>query len=76
VLVGLAKQDPNLVVVGERFTREPYGIGVNAEQIDLVRFVNAVLEEVRSSGRWAKLYEQWVASPAPAPPEPVYGREP
>jgi polar amino acid transport system substrate-binding protein len=76
VLVGLAKQDPNLEVVGDAFTREPYGIGVNAEQVDLVRFVNAVLEEVRSSGRWTELYEQWVGTPAPAPPEPVYGREP
>ncbi|MET0327036.1 MAG: transporter substrate-binding domain-containing protein [Ilumatobacteraceae bacterium] len=76
VLVGLAQQDPNLVVVGEAFTSEPYGIGVNADQVDLVRFVNAVLEQVRSSGRWSDLYEQWVGAPAPAPPEPVYGREP
>jgi len=80
VLVGLAAQDPNLLVVGEPLTREPYGVGVRGDRVDLVRFVNTVLEDVRASGRWAEIYETWVAeptpdSPTPAPPEPVYGRE-
>jgi polar amino acid transport system substrate-binding protein len=74
VLVGLAAQDRNLVIVGDFLTDEPYGIGVNAEQVDLVRYVNAVLEELRADGRWARIYETWVGRPAPAPPEPVYGR--
>jgi polar amino acid transport system substrate-binding protein len=74
VLVGLAAQDPNLAVVGDRFTEEPYGIGVRADEVDLVRFVNAVLEEIRANGRWAEIYEERVASPAVDPPQPVYGR--
>ena len=48
VLAGFAAQDPTTEVVGEAFTDEPYGIGVNADQVDLVEFVNAVLEQVRS----------------------------
>ncbi len=36
VLAGFAAQDPTTEVVGEAFTYEPYGIGVNAGQVDLV----------------------------------------
>ena len=44
LLVGLAAQDPNLELVGEALTEEPYGIGVNQDNVDLVQFVNGVLE--------------------------------
>ncbi len=77
VLVGLAAQDPNLVIVGAPLTDEPYGIGVNADEVDLAQFVNGVLEDVRSNGRWGEIYTEWVGGPdvsPPAPPEPVYGR--
>ncbi len=48
VLAGLAAQDPYAVVLDEpAFTEEPYGIGVAPDQVDLVRFVNAVLEKER-----------------------------
>jgi polar amino acid transport system substrate-binding protein len=77
VLVGFAAQDPYAVVVGDQFTSEPYGIGVNKDQVDLVRFVNAVLEEVRASGRWRQLYATWVdAENRIDPPPALYGREP
>jgi polar amino acid transport system substrate-binding protein len=80
VNLGLATQDPNVEVVGEPLSSEPYGIGVNAEQVDLVQFVNGVLEELRTNGRWAEIYDTWLESstpgqpPAPEPPPPVYGR--
>lgn len=77
VLAGLAAQDPYAMVVGEAFTDEPYGIGVNAAQVDLVRFVNAVLARAVVDGRWAQSYDRWLADalgPAPAPPVADYGR--
>lgn len=77
VLAGLVAQDPYAKVVGEAFTDEPYGIGVNAGAVDLVRFVNAVLDQAKSDGTWAASYERWLAEalgPAPAPPASVYGR--
>ncbi len=77
VLAGLAAQDPYAKVVGEAFTAEPYGLGVNAEDVDLVRFVNAVLDQAKADGTWAASYERWLAEalgPAPAPPASVYGR--
>jgi len=78
VLAGLAAQDPYAdVVQAPAFTAEPYGLGVNQANVDFVRFVNGVLEEMRGDGRWTKSYNTWLADSlgkAPAPPEPVYGR--
>ena len=42
---GLAAQDPYAEVVqAPAFTAEPYGLGVNQEHVDFVRFVNGVLD--------------------------------
>ena len=79
VLAGLAAQDPYAVVPKQQaFTAEPYGIGVNAKNVDLVRFVNARLAQLRSDGEWTRIYNRWLAAPlgtAPAPPKAVYGRD-
>ena len=78
VLAGLAAQDPYAdVVQAPAFTAEPYGLGINKDHVDFVRFVNGVLEQMRADGRWTKSYNTWLAGAlgkAPAPPEPVYGR--
>lgn len=77
VLAGFVAQDPYARVVGDAFSAEPYGLGVAADQVDLVRFVNAVLDGMKADGRWAALYAQWLGEalgPAPAPPASVYGR--
>ena len=47
--------------------------------MDFVRFVNGVIAEMKSDGRWAKNYQTWLADSlgkAPAPPAAVYGRTP
>jgi polar amino acid transport system substrate-binding protein len=81
VLAGLAAQDPYAVVPEqEPLSDEPYGIGVNQEDIDLVRFVNYVLEEMRDE-KWEAAYERWLR-PVLDPegddnvsqPTPTYGR--
>jgi polar amino acid transport system substrate-binding protein len=77
VLAGLARQDSSTKVVGEFFSDEPYGLGMAKDRIDFVRFVNAVLEQMRSGGRWVELYNTWlqrVLDPQ-NPPTAVYGRE-
>jgi polar amino acid transport system substrate-binding protein len=80
VLAGLAAQDPYAVVPDQKaFTAEPYGIGVNAKNVDLVRFVNQVLAGMRSDGQWTAIYNRWLSEalgPAPSPPKAVYGRNP
>ncbi len=79
VLAGLAAQDPYAKVVGARFSSEPYGLAMAPKNLDLVRFVNAVLDRMRTDGTWKKDYDRWLKAalgPAPAPPAPVYGRKP
>jgi polar amino acid transport system substrate-binding protein len=74
ILAGMAVQDPNLHIVGPSLEAEPYGIGVNKSQDDLVRAVNASLERMRRDGTWLLLYRKWltVLGPPPNPPEPNY----
>nr|WP_246280504.1 glutamate ABC transporter substrate-binding protein [Cellulomonas humilata] len=76
ILAGFAAQDPYAKVVGEAFSAEPYGIGVAADQVDLVRFVNGVLDQAKADGTWAASYDRWLGAlgTAPAPPVSVYGR--
>ena len=58
------------------FSAEPYGLGLPPDRPEWVRYVNAVLEDVRASGRWGAIYDEWlagVARPRPrARPAAVY----
>lgn len=74
VLFGLARQDPDVEVVGDSMGIEPYGVGVKKGNDDLVRFVNGVLADIRSDGTWERLYDRWLPSlgASPGPPEPRY----
>lgn len=77
VLAGLTAQDPYARVVGPAFTAEPYGLGFNKADVDLVRFVNGVLAQAEADGRWKQSYDRWLAAAlgaAPAPPVADYGR--
>jgi polar amino acid transport system substrate-binding protein len=78
VLKGLARQDPDVDVVGESLGIEPYGIGIKKGSDDLVRFVNGALAEIRSDGTWERLYDKWLRSlgPSPGPPQPRYQESP
>ena len=79
ILAGMVVQDPNVTIVGDRETDEHYGLGLPPGHDDWVRYVNGVLEDVRSSGRWAQIYNTHLLVPmssinptTPTPPEPVY----
>ncbi|KRE27186.1 ABC transporter substrate-binding protein [Mycobacterium sp. Soil538] len=74
LLAGMVAQDPNLEIVGPPLEAEPYGIGINKSQDDLVRAVNASLNRIRNDGTWVALYRKWLSAlgPPPTPPEPKY----
>ncbi len=72
ILDGLAAQDPFTELVGDRLTREPYGLAIAKQHPEFVQFVNAVLEQLRTDGQWADSYRHWIGSPAPAPPAAQY----
>jgi polar amino acid transport system substrate-binding protein len=73
ILDGLAAQDPWTKLVGPRLTSEPYGLAMSKQHPDFVRFVNAVLQQLRTNGQWAASYAHWVGTPVPAPPPAQYG---
>jgi polar amino acid transport system substrate-binding protein len=62
VLIGLQHQDADTVMSSKMLSCEPHGLAMsNAPQArDFVRFVNGVLEQMRTGGEWQRLYNQWV----------------
>lgn len=82
VLAGFAAQDPSTQLVGEAFTDEPYGLGMNRNDVDLVQFVNAVLDQARTDGTLEDIAKTWLvdtgaldAGDVPPVPEPDFTRE-
>jgi polar amino acid transport system substrate-binding protein len=72
VLLGLAAQDPYARIVSPLLDSEPEGLGISQEHPDFVRFVNAVLAQLRADGQWAQSYARWIGTPVPAPPPARY----
>jgi polar amino acid transport system substrate-binding protein len=70
ILAGLAAQDPFTELVGEPIDDEPYGMAMPKGQTDFVRFVNAVIQRMRTDGTWTAIYERWLADLLDAPPAP------
>jgi polar amino acid transport system substrate-binding protein len=80
ILAGLQAQDPVFTrVVGPRISAEPYGMAINKQNSDFVRFVNAVLAQVESSGRWTELYKTYINTALgdanPTPPQATQWRD-
>ena len=74
ILVGFRAQDPNLRFLEGSLNEEPTAIGLPLGATDWVRYVNAVLDQLRTSGRWAELYDFWLGDllGANTPPPPTY----
>jgi polar amino acid transport system substrate-binding protein len=74
ILAGMARQDPNLEVVGQPFTTENYGVGIPKGHEDMVRYVNSVLDNVRNGGAWRASYNTWLQPElgADSPPTVTY----
>jgi glutamate transport system substrate-binding protein len=67
-----AASNPDLKVVGEPFTEEPYGIGLPPDDAEFKKFVNDWLLKIQEGGQWAQAFEDTIGkavdSDAPAPP--------
>jgi polar amino acid transport system substrate-binding protein len=73
-LLGFTVQDPFAKIVPAKLGQEHYGLATSQAHPELVRFLNAILEALRSNGTWTLLYERWLGrfGPAPAPPPARY----
>lgn len=75
VLLGLTEQDPTTHLVGPRFSEEHHGLAMRESDVELVRFVNGVLERIRADGTWSRLYGHWLKGleqTIPSPPAAQY----
>ena len=72
ILDGLAAQDPWTKIIGKPLTDEPYGLAISKQHPDFVRFVNAVLQQLRTDGQWKASYQAWLGHPVPNPPSAQY----
>jgi polar amino acid transport system substrate-binding protein len=72
ILAGLAKQDPWTELIGPFINDQPYGLAIANTHPDFVAFVNAVLEQLRTNGQWARSYARWVGGAVPRPPAAEY----
>jgi putative glutamine transport system substrate-binding protein len=67
ILGGFQAQDPNnLELVGGLFTFEPYGIGIRKGNASLTKAINETLADLKKSGEYAKLHQNWLKKPLPS----------
>jgi glutamate transport system substrate-binding protein len=61
ILTGMIIQDDTLQLVeGDELTVEPYGGGFKLDDAEFAEFLNGVLEEYKSDGRWQAAYDKWL----------------
>lgn len=71
ILISTASSDPSVKVVGEPFTKEPYGIGLPRDDAAAKQFVNDWLQKIYADGSWAKLWQATVGTVVKSePPKP------
>lgn len=61
ILLGFLKRDPaQFQLEGGTWSKEPYGGGIKKGKTDFVEFVNKVIRDMKTDGRWAAIYKKWV----------------
>jgi glutamate transport system substrate-binding protein len=73
ILTGLVAGNPEgFELVGNPFTEEPYGIGLELGDTEFRNFINDVLEAAYEDGRWEEAWDRTAGDitgePAPEPP--------
>ncbi|MEY2533842.1 MAG: aspartate/glutamate/glutamine transport system substrate-binding protein [bacterium] len=60
ILTGMIIQDDSLKLVGGNLTTEPYGGGFKRGDTAFAGFLDGVLADYKSDGRWQKAYDRWL----------------
>lgn len=75
ILKGFAAQDPDsFKVVGEPFSQEPYGIGLNKDDSALRNKMDDLLQASLDDGTWQKIYDSTLGKSGSTANEPVIQR--
>jgi polar amino acid transport system substrate-binding protein len=67
ILLGLRLGSPNpdeFMIVGTRFSTEPYGIAVRENQSEWRDALNGAIQALWEDGRWQRIYENWFGANA------------
>ncbi|MFI7673754.1 glutamate ABC transporter substrate-binding protein [Actinophytocola sp. NPDC049390] len=70
ILAGLRAQDPFTTLLDDSLSQEPYGMAMAKDAPEFTRFVNAVIEDLRTSGRWEQIYDRWLLALLETPGSP------
>lgn len=65
MLIGLTLSNEKLEVKGDKFTVEPYGVGLRQDQSNLRDSINEGIREFWTTGSWKSRYEHWFAENTP-----------
>ena len=66
ILIGYAAKEPGKYeLVGDFFSSEPYGIGVQQNDSDWRDAINFALQDMWADGTYKKIYEKWYGSKTP-----------
>jgi polar amino acid transport system substrate-binding protein len=69
ILQGFAKNNDGFKIVGERFSVEPFGVGVRQGDSALRDEVNFAIQDLWTSGHYAELYRKWFGADPDVPIE-------
>ena len=70
ILTGMIISDDTLKLVGDGYTTEPYGVGIADGDTEFKEFVDGVVSDYISDGRWAAAYENWIGQYTGEPQDP------
>ncbi|GAB2994310.1 glutamate ABC transporter substrate-binding protein [Amycolatopsis acidiphila] len=75
ILKGFAAQDPDtLKVVGEPFSQEPYGVGLNKDDSALRNKIDDLLQASLDDGTWQKIYDSTLGKSGSTATKPTIQR--
>ncbi len=75
-LLQAAQENPELTVVGGRFTQEPYGMGVPRGDSYFRNLVDFTLQHLKDTGVYDQIYSKWFPDDVPYSLEMLPGRWP
>jgi polar amino acid transport system substrate-binding protein len=59
ILQGFSKSNADFIILPDRFSVEPFGVGVRQGDSSLRDVINFTLQDMWTSGEYAKLYMKW-----------------
>jgi len=69
ILQGFAKDNKDFVILPDRFSVEPFGIGVRQGDSSLRDAINFAIQDMWKSGEYATLYKKWFGTEPEVPVE-------